>query len=95
MVFAEIVPRPGTKAESSRVFMLARGDQILTVDAGPLAITAVQDRAASNGTTYPGQMTVDWRSGQEMVHMSLTSPKNIANFGKYLRFLSDIEMQVT
>ncbi len=93
-VFAEIVPKPGTNAELQRVFMLARGSRILTVNPKPLTVSAVQDRTASNGTRYPGHVELDWQSDNKSVRIRLTNPAIIANFGKYLRFLSDIEMRI-
>ncbi len=93
-VFAEIVPKPGTTAELERVFMLARGNRILTVNPTPLTVSAIQDRAAGNGTRYPGHMELDWHSDNKKVQIRLTNPAIIANFGTYLRFLSDIELRV-
>lgn len=93
-VFAEIVPKPGSAAELQRVFMLARGDRILTVNPLPLTLSAVQDHAAGNGTRYPGHMKLNWKSNNKRVQIRLTNPTIIANFDNYLRFLSDIAMRV-
>ncbi|RPH61578.1 MAG: hypothetical protein EHM81_03980, partial [Chloroflexi bacterium] len=68
------------------VFLLAKGDQILTGDGAPLTMQANDFVAYSGGRAYPREVDFHWQSGKDTVHLSLRQPKLIEGTSLLISF---------
>lgn len=59
------------------VFMLAKGDRILTGDGQPLTLEVGDLRKHSGGREYPEQVDFHWQGDQGTVHIALRRPQII------------------
>lgn len=59
------------------VFMLAKGDRILTDDGLPLRLTTTDDTPGPGGQTYPRSITLQWQRDDEHATLRISKPELI------------------
>jgi predicted secreted hydrolase len=59
------------------VFLLAKGDQIITGNGAPFSMQTRDFVPHSGGRSYPREVDFDWKSGDEAIHLRLRKPKLI------------------
>jgi len=77
LIFVEQVASANYGYTRMPVFMLAKGDQIITDDSQPLTMQARDFMSHSEGRGYPHEVDFDWVSGSESVRLRLREPKLI------------------
>jgi hypothetical protein len=68
------------------VFMLAKGDQILTGDGTFLTMKASDFVHHAGGRAYPGKVDFHWQNGKETIEISLRQPKLIESTSLLMTF---------
>ena len=68
------------------VFMLAKGDQILTGDGSHLTLQTADWVAHPGGRSYPREVDFHWQNGPETIHLSLRQPQLIEGTSLLLSF---------
>ena len=59
------------------VFMLAKGEQIITGDGAPFTMQTRDFIPHVGGYSYPSEVDFNWKSGHESIHLRLRQPKLI------------------
>lgn len=80
MIFVEMNAVPGYGGQKIPVFMLAKDEQILIGDGGPLKLTTADFVSHPSGRTYPHQLDFHWQpadTSQGSVHLQLRQPELI------------------
>lgn len=77
LIFVEQVASAKYGHTRMPVFMLAKGDQIITSNSRPLTMQARDFISYSEGHGYPREVDFDWVLGKESVHLGLRAPKII------------------
>lgn len=68
------------------VFMLAKGDQILTGDGASLTMKASDFTPQPGGRAYPRDVDFHWQNGKDTIHLGLRQPKLIEGVSLLLTF---------
>jgi hypothetical protein len=68
------------------VFMLAKGDQILTGDSRSLKMTTSNFVQHAGGRAYPREVDFHWQDGQDSLELSLRQPKLIEGTSLLMTF---------
>jgi predicted secreted hydrolase len=68
------------------VFMLTRGDQLLTDDSRPLIMQAADFILHPDGRAYPREVDFHWQNGNDTIHLRLRQPKLIEAVSLLLTF---------
>ncbi len=77
LIFVEMHAAAAYGHQKMPVFMLARDDQILIGDGGPLTLTTADVVLHPSGRTYPRQLDFHWRpadASQGHIHLALRQP---------------------
>jgi hypothetical protein len=77
LIFVEQVASAKYGFTRMPVFMLARGDHILTGDSQPLTMQARDFVSHTEGYRYPREVDFNWISGNDSVRLRLREPKLI------------------
>lgn len=77
LIFVEQVASSRYGYTRMPVFMLAKGDQIITGDSRSLIMQARDFVSHTEGRGYPKEVDFDWSSGNESVRLRLQQPKLI------------------
>jgi len=77
VIFVEQVATAEYGHQKLPVFMLAKGDQILTGDGGPLQLQVGELQKHPGGREYPGQVDFHWQGAEGTVDIALRQPQII------------------
>lgn len=89
LIFVEMTAAPAYGRQKIPVFMLARDDQILLGDGGPLTLTTTDEVRHAAGRSYPRQLDFQWRpadASRGSVHLMLRQPQLIEATSLLLAF---------
>jgi hypothetical protein len=78
MIYAEQTTHRKYGSLKLPVFLLAKGDQILTGDGAPLRLEKNNFHRHTGGRQYPTELDFKWESDQKRVHLALRRPEIIA-----------------
>ena len=76
-IFVEMTALPAFGSQKMPVFMLAKGDQLLTGDGAPLKLTITDFVPQQRRRSYPQKVDFDWQGEQGSVHIRLRQPEVI------------------
>lgn len=74
LIFVEQITAKAYGSQKLPVFMLAKGDRILTGDGGPLRLEKRDFVQHAGGREYPRQVDFHWESEGRSVHLALRQP---------------------
>lgn len=74
LIFVEMTTTKEYGSQVLPVFLLAKGDQILTGNGAPLTLDAQEYIAHPGGRSYPAMLDFHWESGADVIHLALRSP---------------------
>jgi hypothetical protein len=77
LIYVEMVASREYSYLHMPVFMLAKGDRILTGDGLPLSLQTADFKAHPSGRAYPRQVDFHWQKDAETIHLKLREPKLI------------------
>ena len=77
LIFVEMVSTRAYGRNKIPVFMLAKGDRLLTGDGAPLTLETGDFQVHSSGRDYPNQLDFHWQASQGTVHITLHQPQII------------------
>ncbi|RPJ50555.1 MAG: hypothetical protein EHM21_04745 [Chloroflexi bacterium] len=80
IIFAEMTATQPYGAQKIPVFMLAKGNQVLSGDGGPLRLEELDFIADPSGRSYPEGLKLEWENESLRVRIKLCEPKLIDSF---------------
>lgn len=75
ILFSELVGSESYDRQKLHIFLLAKGNRILTQDGEPLRLTRNHFEKHSSGRSYPQHLDFHWKSPEGRVHLSLRNPQ--------------------